>query len=119
MSDPHPESSTAPCPEIPYILQPEERVKQLRACLHTDFGDPLQAEFTEAQRVNAEALIRLYESGELGPRQRSDPPVYLIDGQRVGKDVWQDTNKKGIRWCEVCCWISFDLLAIYYPGSHQ
>ena len=31
----------------------------------------------EAQRANAEALIRLYESGELGPRQRFDPPVYL------------------------------------------
>lgn len=95
MPDPHPQFSPAcPCP-IPYILQPEERVEQLKACLQTDFG--------EAQRVNAEALIRLYESGELGPRQRSDPPVYLIDGQRVDKDSWEDAAKTGIRWCEVCC----------------
>ncbi|CDM33554.1 hypothetical protein PROQFM164_S03g000278 [Penicillium roqueforti FM164] len=79
-------------PAIPNILQPEERVEQLKACLQTDFG--------EAQRVNAEALIRLYESGELGPRQRSDPPVYLIDGQRVDKDSWEDAAKIGIRWCE-------------------
>ncbi|KAI2751159.1 hypothetical protein DTO013F2_3939 [Penicillium roqueforti] len=92
MPDPHPQFSPAcPCP-IPYILQPEERVEQLKACLQTDFG--------EAQRVNAEALIRLYESGELGPRQRSDPPVYLIDGQRVDKDSWEDAAKTGIRWCE-------------------
>ncbi|CAG8059313.1 unnamed protein product [Penicillium olsonii] len=49
-----------------------ERVKDLQAVLDTDFG--------LAQRVNIEALIHLYEIGNLGPRQRTDPPVFLVDG---------------------------------------
>ncbi|KAJ5151998.1 hypothetical protein N7492_010293 [Penicillium capsulatum] len=57
------------CP-IPYVLQPAERVEQLRAFLKTEFG--------KAQRVNMEALIRLYERGELGPRKRGDPRSTLL-----------------------------------------
>ncbi|KAJ6108029.1 hypothetical protein N7523_009352 [Penicillium sp. IBT 18751x] len=94
MADPQPQFSPA-CP-IPYILQPAERVEQLKAFLQTDFG--------KAQRVNVEALIRLYESGELGPRQRSDPPVYLVEGRRVERDPWKDKSvpRNAMRWCEVC-----------------
>lgn len=98
MPDPLPEFIPA-CP-IPYILQPEERVKQLQAALNTDFG--------QAQRVNIEALIHLYEIGDLGPRQRTDPPVFLVDGVRVEKDPWQDKSvpAHALRWCEVCYLIS-------------
>jgi hypothetical protein len=54
--------------------------------------------------VNVEALIRLYESGELGPRQRSDPPVYLVEGRLFEGDPWKDKSvpKNAMRWCEVC-----------------
>lgn len=93
MPNPLPEFSPA-CP-IPYILQPEERVKQLQTILDTDLG--------KAQRVNIEALIHLYEIGELGPRQRTDPPVFLVDGVRVEKDPWKDKSvpAHALRWCEV------------------
>lgn len=92
MSNPLPEFSPA-CP-IPHILQPEERVKQLQAVLDTAFG--------QAQKVNIEALIHLYEIGDLGPRQRTDPPVFLVDGVRVEKDPWQDKSvpAHALRWCE-------------------
>ncbi|KAJ5484060.1 hypothetical protein N7539_005856 [Penicillium diatomitis] len=82
MSGPHPQFSPA-CP-IPYILHPAERVEQLKAFLQTDFG--------KAQRVNIEALIRLYENSELGPRQRGDPPVYLVEGRRVERNPWEDES---------------------------
>ncbi|KAJ5957676.1 hypothetical protein N7501_011955 [Penicillium viridicatum] len=93
MPNPLPEFSPA-CP-IPYILQPKERVKQLQAVLDTDFG--------QAQRVNIEALIHLYEIGELGPRQQTDPPVFLVDGVCVEKDPWQDKSvpADALRWCEL------------------
>lgn len=93
MSGPHPQFSPA-CP-IPYILHPTERVEQLKAFLQTDFG--------KAQRVNVEALIRLYENGELGPRQRSDPPIYLVEGRRVERNPWEDESvpNNAMRWCEV------------------
>jgi hypothetical protein len=82
MHKPLPEFSPA-CP-IPYVLQPEDRVKQLQAILETEFG--------QIQRVNIEALIHLYENGVLGPRQRTDPPVFLVDGVRVEKDPWKDKS---------------------------
>jgi hypothetical protein len=59
MPDPRQSSPACPFP-TPYIFQLAERVEQLKAFLKTDFG--------KAQRVDIEALIRLYESGELGPR---------------------------------------------------
>ncbi|KAJ5783154.1 hypothetical protein N7457_004928 [Penicillium paradoxum] len=82
MSGPHPQFS--PACLIPYILHPAERVEQLKAFLQTDFG--------KAQRVNVEALIRLYENGELGPRQRGDPPIYLVGGRRVERNPWEDES---------------------------
>jgi hypothetical protein len=69
----------SPACTIPYILHPEERVKQLQAVLDTEFG--------QLQRVNIEALIHLYEIGDLGPRQRTDPPVFMVDGVRVERDL--------------------------------
>ncbi|KAJ6084636.1 hypothetical protein N7486_011436 [Penicillium sp. IBT 16267x] len=92
MSDPKREFSPA-CP-IPYIQQPAERVEQLKGCLHTEFG--------QAQRVNIEALIRMYETGELGPRQVGDPPVYLVEGQVVHTDPHQDRSVPAgaMKWCE-------------------
>lgn len=58
--------------------------------------------------MNIEALIHLYEIGDLGPRQRTDPPVFLVDGVRVEKDPWQDKSvpAHALRWCEVCYLIS-------------
>ena len=58
--------------------------------------------------MNVEALIHLYETGDLGPRQRTDPPVFLVDGVRVEKDPWQDKSvpSHALRWCEVCYLIS-------------
>lgn len=98
MPDPQPQFSPA-CP-IPYLFQPAERVEQLKAFVQTDFG--------KAQRVNVEALIRMYESGELGPRQRGDPLAYLVEGRRVEKNPWEDKSvpSNAMRWCEVCCSIS-------------
>ncbi|KAJ5715926.1 uncharacterized protein N7483_013107 [Penicillium malachiteum] len=66
---------------IPYILQPEERIENLKDFLETDFG--------ELQRVNVEALIRLYESGELGPRKQTDPPTV--------QPIVQQTTQQGIQ----------------------
>jgi hypothetical protein len=96
--NPLPEFSPS-CP-IPYILQPEERVKQLQAVLETELG--------QIQRVNIEALIHLYEIGELGPRQSTDPPVFMVDGVRVEKDPWKDKSvpAHALRWVEVCYLIS-------------
>ncbi|KAJ5976045.1 hypothetical protein N7481_009752 [Penicillium waksmanii] len=90
MSGPHPQFS--PVYPIPYILHPAERVEQLKAFLQTDFGT--------AQRVNVEALIRLYENGELGPRQRGDPPIYLVEGRRVERNPWEDESvpNNAMRW---------------------
>lgn len=42
--------------------------------------------------MNVEALINLYESGELGPRQLGDAPVYLVNGKRVDKNPWEDES---------------------------
>ena len=93
MADSKPEFSPA-CP-IPFILQPAERIQHLKDFLKTEIG--------QIQRVNIEALIKLYESGELGPRQFGDPPIYLVDGKRVDKDPWEDESvpRDTRKWCEV------------------
>jgi hypothetical protein len=53
-----------------------------------------------------EALINLYASGEHGPRQLGDAPVYLVNGKRVEKNPWEDESvpPSAIKWCEV--WFS-------------
>lgn len=71
------------CP-IPFILQPEVRIQQLKKALETEIG--------QIQRVNIEALIRMYESGEIGPRQIGDPPIYLAGGKLVDHDPWKDPS---------------------------
>lgn len=83
------------CP-IPFILQPAERIQELKSCLQTEVG--------QLQRVNIEALIKMYESGELGPRQRGDPPVFLLNGKRIDKDPWANglITPGSIGWREVC-----------------
>ncbi|KAJ9190875.1 hypothetical protein DTO166G4_8050 [Paecilomyces variotii] len=92
MADSQPVFSPA-CP-IPFILQPAERIQQLKYSLQTEWG--------QVQRVNVEALIKLYESGELGPRQLGDAPVYLVNGKRVEKNPWEDESVAPgeIKWCE-------------------
>ncbi|KAJ5722168.1 hypothetical protein N7488_000203 [Penicillium malachiteum] len=59
--------------------------------------------FGKVQRVNVEALIRLYENGEIGPRQRGDPPIYLADGRRVERNPWEDESVPNdvMKWCEL------------------
>jgi hypothetical protein len=76
----------------PYILRPEDR----EAVLNTDFG--------QAQRVNIEALIHLYEIGDLGPRQQTDLPVFMVNGVHVEKDLWHDKSvpAHASKWCEIC-----------------
>lgn len=108
MADSQPVFSPA-CP-IPFILQPAERIQQLKDFLQTEFG--------QVQRVNVEALIKLYESGELGPRQLGDAPVYLVNGKRVEKNPWEDESVAPgeIKWCEVC--FSITVLNIYYSNLH-
>jgi hypothetical protein len=71
---------------LPHSLgrQPWKIIQQIKDYLPTELG--------QVQRVNVEALIRMYESRELGPRQHGDPPVYLVDGKRVDKDPWQDES---------------------------
>lgn len=93
MPNPRPDFSPA-CP-IPYVVQTLERVEQLKTFLKTEFG--------QVQRINIEALIRLYEDGKLEPRQDGEAPLYLVDGQVVDKDPWEDPSipKKAKRWCEV------------------
>ncbi|OQE94175.1 hypothetical protein PENNAL_c0004G06162 [Penicillium nalgiovense] len=92
MPNPRPDFSPA-CP-IPYVVQTSERVEQLKTFLKTEFG--------QVQRINIEALIRLYEDGKLEPRQDGEAPLYLVDGQVVDKDPWEDPSipKKAKRWCE-------------------
>ncbi|CAG8133146.1 unnamed protein product [Penicillium nalgiovense] len=93
MPNPRPDFSPA-CP-IPYVVQTSERVEQLKTFLKTEFG--------QVQRINIEALIRLYEDGKLEPRQDGEAPLYLVDGQVVDKDPWEDPSipKKAKRWCEL------------------
>ncbi|KAL1856075.1 60S ribosomal protein L43 [Paecilomyces lecythidis] len=92
MANPQPVFSPA-CP-IPYVLQPAERIQQLKDYLPTEFG--------QIQRVNVEALIKLYESGEIGPRQLGDAPIYLVEGKRVDKNPWEDESAppNAMKWCE-------------------
>ncbi|KAJ5214919.1 hypothetical protein N7468_010598 [Penicillium chermesinum] len=92
MADSKPVFSPA-CP-IPYVFQPAERIQQLKDYLQTEWG--------QIQRVNAEALIRMYESGELGPRQMGDPHVYLLDGKRVDKTLFEDKamSANSLKWIE-------------------
>ncbi|CAG8349356.1 unnamed protein product [Penicillium salamii] len=83
------------CPRfMPFIFQPDERVKHLRKVLNTNFG--------QTQRVNIEALIHIYEIGDLGPRQSTDPLVFLVDGVRVETDPWKDESvpAHAVKWCE-------------------
>lgn len=91
-----------------FILQPEERIRQLKDFLRTDSG--------QAQRVNVEALIKMYESGELTPRHPGDPPVYLVEGKRVDKDPWKDESVPPgtMKWCEVCAQLSTELISRTY-----
>lgn len=42
--------------------------------------------------MNIKALIKLYESGGPGPRQLGDTPVYLVNGNRVEKNHWEDES---------------------------
>ncbi|KAJ5631375.1 uncharacterized protein N7484_011475 [Penicillium longicatenatum] len=92
MPDPKREFSLAM--PIPYIQQPAERVEQLKRFLQTEFG--------QAERVNVEALIRMYETGELGPQQIGDPPAYLVEGHRVHTDPHEDMSvlNNAMKWCE-------------------
>lgn len=52
----------------------------------------LQTEFGKAQCINVEDLIRLYENGDLKPRQPGETLVYLVDGRIVDKDPWEDPS---------------------------
>ncbi|KAJ5223547.1 hypothetical protein N7468_008089 [Penicillium chermesinum] len=61
MSEPKPNSSesepvlhSANLP--PFYIQPARRIESLKRCLETELG--------QIQRVNIEALIKMYESGE-------------------------------------------------------
>jgi hypothetical protein len=93
MANPHPDFSPA-CP-IPYVVQAPERVAQLEAYLKTEFG--------QLQRINIEPLIQLYKDGKLEPRQQGEAPLYLVEGQIVDKDPWEDPSipKTATKWCEV------------------
>ncbi|KAJ5270205.1 hypothetical protein N7505_005963 [Penicillium chrysogenum] len=93
MANPHPDFSPA-CP-IPYVVQAPERVAQLEAYLKTEFG--------QLQRINIEPLIQLYKDGKLEPRQQGEAPLYLVEGQIVDKDPWEDPSipKTATKWCEL------------------
>lgn len=86
--------SDAVSPE-PGIIQPEVRVRQLQEILKTDWG--------KFQRVNIEALIRMYKNGELGPLKRGNPDIFMVDGERVEMDSAERFNNRthSMCWAEV------------------
>jgi hypothetical protein len=65
------------CP-IPLVIQPHERVEQLKEVLK----DPEQ----QRQRINIMALIRMYESGELEPLT-TGYTTWLCDGKIMDKTL--------------------------------
>lgn len=69
------EELLSPCP-IPLGVQPHERIKWLKECLE----DPEN----QRQRTNILALIRMYESGELGPLMPGHT-IYVCDGKIMDK----------------------------------
>ncbi|GIK00140.1 hypothetical protein Aspvir_004160 [Aspergillus viridinutans] len=83
------------CP-IPQVYQPHERVEQLKELLN----DPEQ----QRQRINIMALIRMYESGELGPLTIG-PTIWLCDGKIMDKSLIKENGipnipKGSVVWLE-------------------
>lgn len=80
----------SPVCHTPFILKPTERI-QLIDYLPTEIGH---------------IQTWMYESGELGPRQLGDPPVYLVEGKReiVGQEPREDESvaNNAIKMGEVC-----------------
>ncbi|KAJ5933841.1 hypothetical protein N7454_006170 [Penicillium verhagenii] len=83
----------SPATPTPYVQQPEDRLRLLREVLKTQAG--------QAQRVNIEAVVRMYENWEIGPRRRTDPPIFLIDGVWVDEDPWKSKTVGGCSFCGV------------------
>ncbi|GIJ85894.1 hypothetical protein Asppvi_004758 [Aspergillus pseudoviridinutans] len=83
------------CP-IPLVYQPHERVEQLKELL--DYPE------NQRQRINIMALIRMYESGELGPLT-TGPRMWLCDGKIMDKSLIKENGipkipKGSVVWAE-------------------
>ncbi|RHZ68958.1 hypothetical protein CDV55_104354 [Aspergillus turcosus] len=65
-----------PAIPIPLVIQPHERVEQLKQLLE----QPDQ----QRQKINILALIQMYESGELGPLT-TEQTIYICDGKVMEK----------------------------------
>lgn len=83
------------CP-IPWVIQPHERIEWLK--------EVLKDSEQQRQRTNILALIRMYETGELGP---------LVLGTRVwvcnGKIIDDPLASKDLRPPESAIWLEVGL----------
>ena len=90
------------CPK-PLLIQPHERIEQLRGCL----DDPKYAR----QKTNILALIKMYEIGQLGPLT-TGYTVYICDGKIwEGKLSSENLPPPGsVVWAEVGSHLSISVM---------
>ncbi|KAF7123014.1 hypothetical protein CNMCM5793_001190 [Aspergillus hiratsukae] len=83
-----------PAIPIPLVIQPHERVEELKELLE----QPDQ----QRQKINILALIRMYESGELGPLT-TEHEIYICDGKIMEKprDGERLVPEGSVVWAEV------------------
>lgn len=79
------------CPE-PLVISPETRVAQLKPLL--------EDEYWKFQWTNIRGLIRLYESGELGPLPHDDR-VYVRQGELMDHKPSYEEMASAPVWLEV------------------
>lgn len=96
----------------PFVCQPEERIRQLKEVLQTELG--------QLQKANIETLIKMYETGELGPLCLKNPPVYLAGGKHIDHDPWKDPSLTPgpVKWCEVSSFSPFETLITLYNNCY-
>lgn len=89
-----PQEEFLPACPIPLVIQPHERVKWLK--------ERLEEPENQRQRINILALIRMYESGELGPLTPGHT-IYICDGKIMDKPLSSENlpPRESVVWAEV------------------
>lgn len=93
------EKHLSACP-IPWVIQLHERIEWLKECLE----DPKN----ERQKTNLLALIRMYETGELGPLT-TGYTIFICDGKIMDKPLSRENlpPKGSVVWAEVSLYVRY------------
>lgn len=93
------------CP-IPLVIQPHERIEWLK--------ERLNEPKNQRQRTNLMTLIRMYETGELGPLTPGHT-IYICDGKILNEPLSSENIPSGVTaiWAEVSLYLIFQIISYF------